>query len=413
VANPRNLRGLCLDPNIARELGFGRVAAPRRLLVALQIGCWFIASTAAVAQTSPKVAEVQVTPAQMHQLDIVKVETYPFRVQKSAVGQIAFNEDTSTLVLTPFSGRVTRLIAKVGDNVKRGEPLFEIDSPEVVQPQNDFVAALTGLNKARKQLELAQIAEKRAKDLYEGKAGPLKELQLAQAQLDGAQNDMRAVATALEAARSRLRILGLLEDEVTALQDRGVVRRATAIYAPIDGTVVARKIGPGQYVRSDLGDALYTIADLSTMWLKANVPENEIPLIRVGQEIEVKVTALPDRVIKARIANIGTAFDAATRRVIVRSEIPNPDGLLKSEMFASFKILTGEAQPAPAVPVEAVIWEGDQSTVWIEREPMRFERRAVKVGMEQDGRLQIHDGVRPGELAVARGAIFVDNEFRQ
>ena len=111
----------------------------------------------------------------MHQLNIVKVESYPFRMQKSAIGRIAYNEDTSTLVLTPFSGRVVRLIAKIGDTVKRGDPLFEIDSPEVVQPQNDFIAAFTALNKARSQLALAQIVERRQKNLYDGKATPLKE----------------------------------------------------------------------------------------------------------------------------------------------------------------------------------------------------------------------------------------------
>ena len=129
------------------------------------------------------------------------------------------------------------------------------------------------------------------------------------------------------------------------------MRRATPIPAPIDGTVIARKVGPGQYVRNDTGEALYIIADLSTMWLKAQVPENEIPFIRVGQEVEVKVSALPGRVFKARVTAINAATDATTRRVVVRSEIPNPDGALKSEMFASFKIATGADEPSPAVPV--------------------------------------------------------------
>ena len=118
------------------------------------------------------------------------MELYPFRAQKFAIGQIAYNEDNSTAVMTPFPGRVTRLIAKIGDKVSRGDPLFEIDSPEVVQPQNDFIAALSVMNKVRSQLDLAQIVEKRFKDLYEGKAAALKEWQQAQAQLVSAQNDL-------------------------------------------------------------------------------------------------------------------------------------------------------------------------------------------------------------------------------
>src|SRR5207244_6411447 len=137
-------------------------------------------------------------------------------------------------------------------------------------------------------------------------------------------------------------------------------------------------VGPGQYVRSDAGDQLYAIADLSVMWLRANVPEIDIPLVRVGQELEVRVTALPDRMFKARVTAIGAASDASTRRVVVRSEIPNPDGALRAEMFATFKIVTGEGQSALAVPTDAVIWEGEQSVVWVARDAQQFERRMVK-----------------------------------
>jgi len=135
-------------------------------------------------------------------------------------------------------------------------------------------------------------------------------------------------------------------------------------------------------------------------------------VIRVGQDIEVKVSALPDRLFKARIAAIGAASDVATRRVVVRSEIPNPDGALKAEMFATFRIATGEGNSAPAVPVAAIIRDGDVTSVWVEDQPMVFRRRQVRVGLEQDGRAQIREGLKPGEVVVARGAIFVDNEWR-
>ena len=376
-------------------------------------GC-LMASGEAAAQSALKTSDsVRVTAEQMRQLSVTRVQSYPFRVQKFAIGQIAYNEDTSTAVLAPFSGRVVRLIAKIGDRVKRGEPLFHLDSPEVVQPQNDFIAAVTALNKARSQLDLAKIVEKRLKDLYEGKAAPLKEWQQAQAQLVAAQNDLRSAEITLEAVRARLRIVGFADDEIASLQEKGTIRRATPIPAPIDGTVIARKVGLGQYVRNDTGDSLYIIADLSTMWLKAQVPEIDIPLVRVGQDLEVKVSALPDRLYKARITVISTATEAATRRIVVRSEIPNPEGALKSEMFASFKIATGADEPTPAVPVEAVIREGDLATVWVEQEPMLFKRRKVRLGMEQEGRVQIREGLEEGEQIVARGAIFVDNEWRQ
>jgi cobalt-zinc-cadmium efflux system membrane fusion protein len=383
-------------------------------LLAALLHISLVASAGVAAQGLAKKSDiVRVTNDQMHQLGIVKVELYPFRVQKLAIGQIAYNEDTSTAVLTPFPGRVTRLIAKIGDTVNRGDPLFEIDSPEVVQPQNDFIAAFSAMNKARSQLDLARIVEKRLKDLYEGKAAALKEYQQAQGQLVGAQNDMRSAEMSLAAARARLRIVGFTDDEVVALKEKGTVRRATPIPAPIDGTVIARKVGPGQHVRNDTGEALYVVADLSTMWLKAQVPEKEISSIRVGQDVEVKVSALPDRVLRARVTAINAATDATTRRVIVRSEIPNPEGALKSEMFASFKIATGDDEPSPSVPVQAVIREGDHAVVWVEEEPMLFRRRKVTLGIEQEGRMQIREGLEAGELVAGRGAIFVDNEWRQ
>src|SRR5665213_227840 len=127
-----------------------------------------LAAGGAAAQSKPEKGDdiIRATADQMHQLGVEPVQLYPFRIRKTAIGQIAYNEDTSSVVLAPFSGRVTRLVAKIGDKVKRGDPLFEIDSPEVVLPQNDFIAATANLNKIRSQLNLAQIAEKRAKDLY-------------------------------------------------------------------------------------------------------------------------------------------------------------------------------------------------------------------------------------------------------
>jgi len=356
---------------------------------------------------------LRVVPDQMHQLQIVKVRTYAFRAQTSAIGQIGYNEDASTVVLTPFSGRVTRLIAKPGDQVKRGDPLLEIDSPEQFAQQNDFIAAQAAKRKAGSQHNMAQIAERRVRDLHEGKAAPSKDLQQAEAQLAAAENDLRSADTAFEAARARLRILGRTDEEILKLEQTGMLSRVTTITAPIAGTVVSRKVGPGQHVKADSGDALYTIADLSTMWLKAQIFEQDIAQIRVGQEIEARVSAVPGRIFKGRIDAINSASDLTTRRIVVRSEIENADRLLKAEMFAMFKISIDDASSAPAVPTDAVIREGDIATVWVETEPLLFKRRVVDIGIQQDGLTQIRSGLDAGELVVAQGAIFVDNEWRQ
>src|SRR5215831_9041209 len=301
------------------DAGCGAVrAAPAIVAIArfgsrfgLLLGALLVALLAARPAAAERSNEdsVRVTAEQMRQLTVTEVELHAFRAETAAVGQIAFNEDATTDVLTAFSGRVIRLIAGIGHRVTRGAPLLEIDSPEVVQPQSDLIAAVAAMNKARSQLNLAQIAETRDRSLYEGKAGALKEWQQSHAQLVAAQNDLWAAETAVAAARDRLRILGLSDAEVSALQERGEVRRAIAIPSPIDGVVIARKVRPGQYVRSDPGEALYSVADVSTMWLKAFVPETEIPNIRIGQELEVKVAAVPDHLFKAHITYVGATLD--------------------------------------------------------------------------------------------------------
>jgi cobalt-zinc-cadmium efflux system membrane fusion protein len=393
-----------------RRRGFER-AALRALLLAAALQAGWVGAGPASAQSKDDI--VRVTEDQMHQLGVVKVGLRPFRLEKFAVGQIAYNEDASTVVLAPFAGRVSRLVARLGEQVAQGAPLVEVDSSEIVQPQNDLLAAVAAANKARAKLSLATLNETRNKGLYEGKAGALKDWQQSQAELDAAQNDLRAAETAVDAARNRLRILGLTAQEVADLEDKGRIKRSVPIISPIAGTVVARKVGPGQYVRNDPPDQLYVVADLSTMWLKAFVPEIDIPFIRIGQGIEVKVTALPGRTFAARVTHIGAVFEATTRRIEVRSEVANPEGMLKADMFASFKITTADNVMALAVPIDAVMREADVATVWVQREPLTFERRTVRIGIEQDGQVQIRDGLAADELAVARGAIFLDNQWRQ
>src|SRR5712672_2782415 len=206
------------------------------------------------------------TPAEWASLSIQPVVEKAFRAELVTEGKIAIDEDRSTPVFSPYAGRVTKLLARPGDAVTQGQPLFVIEAADTVQAQNDFITAATGLNKARSALDLAQLQHKRAKDLFEGKAVPLKDFQQAEATLIQAQNDLRSTETALEAARNKLRILGLTDDAISAFQEKGRINPETTIFAPIAGTVVQRKIGPGQYVNSGASDPVFVIGDLSTVW---------------------------------------------------------------------------------------------------------------------------------------------------
>ena len=240
------------------------------------------------------------TPSEWASLTIEPVTEKAFRAEHVTEGKIAVDEDRSTPVFSPYAGRVTKLLARPGDQVTQGQALFVIEAAENVQAQNDYIAAMTGLNKAKSALDLAQLQEKRAKDLFEGKAVPLKDFQQAQATLIQAQNDQRSAETALEAARNKLRILGLTDDDVTAFRQKGRINPETTIFSPIAGTVVQRKIGPGQYISAGASDPVFVIGDLSTVWLTAFVRETEASLVSVGQEIAFQRLALPDRVLDRR-----------------------------------------------------------------------------------------------------------------
>jgi membrane fusion protein, heavy metal efflux system len=349
------------------------------------------------------------TPAEWASLTIEPVTARAFRAEHVTEGKIAVDEDRSTPVFSPYAGRVTKLLARPGDNVTQGQPLFVIEAADTVGAQNDFVAAASGLNKAKSQLELAQIQDKRAKDLFEGKAVPLKDYQQSQAGLITAQNDFRAAGTALEAARNRLRILGLSEDAITAFQDKGQINPNTTIYAPIAGTVVQRKIGPGQYVSSGAADPVFVIGDLSTVWITAFVRETEAAAVAVGQDMTFNVLALPGRELTGRINYVSTAIDPATRRLLVRATIDNPNGALKPEMFATVTIYSPGDQPSVGVPKQALIYEGDQVRVWVAHEADKsIELRLIKVGLANGNLVEVLGNLKPGEKIITKGSLFID-----
>jgi membrane fusion protein, heavy metal efflux system len=348
------------------------------------------------------------TAAEWASLTIQPVVERNFRVEHTTEGKIAVDEDRATPVFSPYAGRVTKLLAKPGDKVTQGQPLFVIEAADNVQSQNDFIAASTAMNKAKSQLELAQIQDKRAKDLFEGKAIPLKDFQQAQAALVTAQNDMRSSETALEAARNRLRILGLADEAITAFQEKGRINPETTIVAPIAGTVVQRKIGPGQYVNAGASDPVFVIGDLSTVWLTAFVRETEAPAIEVGQEVAFDVLAFPGRPMTGSINYVSAALDPTTRRLMARATIENPDSLLKPEMFANVTIYSAGDMPALGVPKQALIYEGSQVRVWVARNDKTIELRQIKAGLASGGLVEVKGNLQLGEQVVTRGSLFID-----
>ena len=353
------------------------------------------------------------TEEQWKALEIEAVETRSFRTEQVTEGNIALDDDLNTPVFSPYSGRVTRLIAKLGDRVERGAPLFAVEATEFVQAANDLITAVSAQRTARVQLTQAEINEKRAHELYLAKGGALKDWQQSQTDLAAAQNALRSSDIALSAVRNRLRILGKTDKEIAALeaQQTQKLEPTAVVTAPIAGMVTQRQIGLGQYIPSVTSGAsspLYTIGDLSMVWLIANVREADAGSVRLGQPVEVRVLALPGRVFKATVSWVAPSIDPTTRRLPVRANVENPDGILKPNMFATFSIITGEATTAPAVPQGAIVYEGETARVWVAGADRTLSSREVRAGRTSDGMVEIRSGLSPGEMIVTRGTIFID-----
>jgi membrane fusion protein, heavy metal efflux system len=391
---------------IAATLALGSGA----ILVASKAGRPTLAAADAMAMAEAKEQNRRFRPtaAQWATLAVQPVGMHTFRAEHLTEGKIAVDEDHSTAIFSLYAGRITKLLVAPGDTVQRGQPLFVLEAGDSVQAQNDFIAALTGVNKAQAQLRLSETAERRLHNLFEAKAMPLKDWQQAQADLTSAQNDLRGAQTTLEAMRNRLRILGKTDAEIDAFQQTGTITPESVVHAPLGGTIVLRKAGPGQYITAGSSDPVFVIGDLSTVWLIAFVREYDAPSVKLGQTLKFTVLAYPDRVFEAKINYVPTALEPNSRRLMVRAAIDNTEGLFKPEMFASVTLVGGSSGPTAAVPRDAVIYEGDVARVWVTRDDQALELRQIKLGLSSGRLIQVLDGLVPGDKIITKGSLFID-----
>jgi cobalt-zinc-cadmium efflux system membrane fusion protein len=341
--------------------------------------------------TSPP-GTFRATPRQLKTFTVEDVRAHAFVSEELTEGKIGINADRATPVVSPYSGRVTQVIAGPGDTVKAGAPLATMQAAEFVQAQND-------LRVAAAQSNLAHLNETRKHALYDAKGGSLQDWQQAQ-------SDLSAAETALNSARNRLQILGQSQTQIAALETAPSINPVAIIAAPLSGVVVDRQIGPGQYLQSG-GSPVFTIADPSSVWLIANVRESDAGLVKVGQSMIVRVPAYPNREFAAHVTHVAALMDPVTHRLPVRAEIDNRDGALKPEMFANFRIVTSAASESPGVPQAAVVYEGDSAHVWVVDGDL-LSYRAVRTGRTNDALVEVLDGLKVGERIVTKGGLFID-----
>jgi cobalt-zinc-cadmium efflux system membrane fusion protein len=341
---------------------------------------------------------IALSAKQVEAIAIEPVEQREFRITKDALGSIAYNENLLVQVFAPYAGRIIDTFFNLGDEVKKGAPLFTIDSSDLLQAESTLLAT-AGV------LELQNRNLNRVRQLLKTGGAP-------QRDVDQATSDQQTAEGNHKAARDAVRIFGKSEAEIDRIIAERHVDSTLIVRSPVDGQVTARNAAPGLYVQPGSAPAPLTLANLSIKWMVANVVETDAPAFRLDQPVEARVAAYPGQVFRGRVTALGSSIDPSSHRQLVRSEIDDPANLLRPGMLANFTIEVAKPVTSPAVRLDAVVREGDGTmAVWVTRDRRSFQRRLVKIGLAQGGRRQILDGVAPGELVVGTGAIFLSNKL--
>jgi cobalt-zinc-cadmium efflux system membrane fusion protein len=291
---------------------------------------------------------------------------------------------------------VLKAFVELGEEVQKAQPLYTIDSPDLIQAESTLIAATATLEQITKEWA-------RVRELY-GTNG------VSQRELEQTSSDQQTAEGALKAARDAVRVFGKTEAEIEQIVATRKIDSALVVRSPIAGEVTAYNAPPGLLVQPGSGTAPFAVADTSVKWMLGNVIESDSPLFRAGQAVEAKVMAYPGRVFKGQISKIYAAVDPNTHRVTVRSEVADPQHELRPGMLASFVIRVAEPVESVAMPMSGVVRNGDGTMVaWVTTDRRRFVERSLKIGLQRDGQYQILQGLRPGELAVSDGAIFLSN----
>ena len=338
---------------------------------------------------------LELSDAQLGEITIGTVSERSFPIQTEAVGNIDFNEDMSAQVFPPYQGRIVKLFALLGDNVKRGQPLLTIESPDLIQAESTLIAAAGVLDLTTHVLE-------RGKQLATVQG-------IAEKDLQQAISDQQTAEGALKAARDAVAVFGKSQSEIDRMVQTRTIDPYLVVPSPITGRVTARSAAPGDFVQPGNVPAPYSVADISRIWMNASVTESDMPIVRKGQPIHVSVMAFPGRVFDGEISMVGATVDPQLHRGLVRAEIEDPKHELLPGMFASFVIVTGAPVTAAAAPADGVVREGNGTmTVWLATDGHHFTKRTVKVGLQDAGYDQILEGVESGAQIVTKGAGYLD-----
>jgi cobalt-zinc-cadmium efflux system membrane fusion protein len=345
------------------------------------------------SDTSGRARAVSVTPEQSARIRVAAVEVSSYRPSIQTTGTVAFNGDRSTQVLAPVSGPITKIFVNPGSVVRRGEPLALVTSP-------DFATAMAAYRKAQSAYRNLQHIAELDEQLFKNDAIPRREL-------EQAQTDAAAAAADRDAAIEQMRALGVDEATITAVREnRATSALAAVIRAPIDGTVVEKLVNPGQLIQAGATHC-FTIADLSTMWVMANVFESDLSAVAPGQEVTV-VTAAQPSPIMGRVVYVASLVDPASKATSVRVLVANPRDILKRDMLVDVAIKASQGRNGIVIPVSAVLRD-DQNLpfVYLAIPSNKFVRRAITLGPRIGEQYEIKAGLTAGERIVVDGSLFL------
>jgi len=325
-----------------------------------------------------------------------------------ATGKILVPEDHVAVIGPVNQGRIVRLYAGQGTKVRKGQKLAELESADIDQAEADYLKALADYENARRssaaEVKLAQESYDRNKQLYEQKITAGKNLQAAEHDLEvakaAAENSVNGTKAALTAARRHLLILGISDATIDALPKRTDLAAVFSLNSPIDGIVVERNATIGASVGTDAN--LFKIIDLSRVWIDANVFEKDLQQVRPGQEVKLTVPAFPGSTFSGRVILINSVVDPDTRTVKVRTEVANPDGRLKPDMFANVQIVTALNRTAISIPQSAVLNDEGKTIVFV-ADGNGYKKRQVQAGIQNNDRVEIVDGLTAGDKVVVKG----------
>ncbi|GIU80262.1 MAG: hemolysin secretion protein D [Bryobacteraceae bacterium] len=353
-----------------------------------------------MADPEPRIDGVVVIPPDSPKLRQIRAEEV--RVERvptdefTAPAKLEFNPNRISRVVLPAPGRVAEVFVYFGDAVQRGDPLLSLESPEADLAAAEYSRAELALTAARAELAKAQADYDRVLDLFRGDAIAKKEVLAAETALSQAKAAVAQSETSRGQALARLELLGLKP---------GQPRPRITVRAPLSGKVTEFNVVAGEY-RNDTSQPVMTIADLSTVWAAADVPETSIRLVQLDERFEVRLNAFPGEVFQSRVMRIADSVDPANRTLKVWAEMDNRSGRFRPEMFGTVRHVEAERE-MPVVPAGAVVQMEGREAVFVEEAPGRFRAVQVRTGKRSGGRVPVIEGLTPGQRVVSDGAMLL------